>query len=755
MNVFFTIHFSLLSRQMALSHGITGLRKLLLKVVSGFFGGISAKGIRAFAGIPMAISRIAAILYLMMLETMKDVAFNPLSINNVMHTQVISDLGVILSLTRFTGTTESPLLFLSVVPVTVAGAVMGFKSGIIYTGLTVAAWAMTSFLVKMQFLSHIKFYSPVYGDLSQYSGWIISNSIVVATGLGATAFLAHKLTTVFKERIFFLNDMLYKSNNRAIASTIAAEQASGAWIITDSEANIEKIKVDKNGIFKADLIDKNLLRVYPELEQYGVAYLIQAVLTSGNKRTIEKIRITSSEGTEHIFNARLSSFRDCDNKTRLLAFFEEKTEEIYLKAQVETLKKELAELTLNFERVSLENRDNRRSFEEMQKLCNEKAVEIELLQQQLRALKQEETNQGNQISSLMLELANLKSTNDQLNSEIQHKQMLLDEISELMDACSELEGLTSLIEKRTRELFKLDNTCLHVFKTEDSHERREEILDIRNASPRLLDIPRSNPDALDPVLNEGRPVIINAQITPEKSASMAITNGAMQRLTAYIPVRHQGKVLGMMMLEKYGYEENSEMLISMISYYLKNASAAIRSAIASRDIHGKNDRLHKNLTRLYTQLDSIKSIVFSRPDEESQPFARVLNEFTKIIPIKDAVLARCHNDGTSEIYSRVDRSRQMQLSEAEKELLQTIKSNPRHKASMELPDEDCSCTAFPLMHNTRLLGTLLLYYSNETGVPEETIMDFCVRLLRDQMALYIMSEERELWESFYKDNLSA
>lgn len=755
MNVFFTLHFSLLSRQLALTHGLGGLRKLLLKVISGYFSSIGSKGIRAFAKLPGTIAKVFAILYLMMLETLKDVSFNIFSINNVMHSQVISDLAIIVLLTRYTGTTESPLLFLSVVPVTVAGAVMGVQTGFIYTGITILSWVALSLLVKYQFLTHIKFYSPAYGDLSQYTGWIISNSIVLATGLGGTAYLAHRLTGGFKERIFFLNDMLYKSNTKAIASGIVADQALGAWLITDADANIEKIKVDKSSIFKADLVGKNLLNAFPEFEQYGIAYLIQAVFTSGNKRLLEKIKVTSSEGTEHIFNARLSSFKDCSNQTKLLAFFEEKTEEIYLKSQVESLKKQLADLTSNFERVSLENRDNRRALEEIQYLANEKANAIDLLQSQLSKLQTEGSKQNCQISSLMLELANLKTSNDQLNSEIQHKQMLLDEVAELMETCTELEGLTTLIERKTRDLFKLDNACLHVFKTDDNRQRRNEILNIRNASPRLLDFPRNNPEALDPVLNEGRPVIINAQITPEKSATMAITNGAMQRLTAYIPIRHHNQLLGMMMLEKYGYEESSEKLINTISYYLKNASAAIKSAISTREIQGKNDRLHKNLTRLYTQLDSIKSIVFSRPDDDALPFAKILNEFTKIVPIKDALLVRIHNDDSDEICSRVDRSQALELTMPEKELLEALKKNPRHKATMELEGEDYGCVGYPLTYESRLLGSLFVYHTNDTGAPEEVIMDFCVKLLRDQMALLVMSEERQLWESFYKDTLSA
>lgn len=755
LNVFFTLHFSLLARQLMLTHGLAGLRKLLLKVVSGFFSSIGSKGIKGIAGFPMAVSKIFSIMYLMMLETLKQVSFNPLSINNVMHSQVVSDLIIITLLTRFTGTTESPLLILAVVPITVAGAVMGFKTGIVYTGLATGAWVVTSLLVKFQFLTHIKFYSPMYGDLSQYNGWIAANAFVVSTGLGATAFLAHRLTTVFKERIFFLNDMLYKSNNRSIAAEIASENSAGAWMITDAEGNIEKIKVDRNGIFKADLVQKNLLKTFPELEQYGIAYVIQAVMTSGNRRSLEKIRLTSHEGTEHTFNARLISFKDCDNQMKILAFFEEKTEELFLRSQVEHLKKELNELNINFERLTLENKDNRRAYEEIHRISGEKAVEIEILQQKLRALKIEETNQSNQVASLMLELANIKSANDQLNSDLQYRQMLLDEVAELLDSCNELENLTGLIEKRARELFKLDNACLHVFKAEDNNLRRGEILDIRKASPRLLDIPRSNPEALDPVLNEGRPVIINAQITPEKAASVALTNGPMQRLTAYIPVRHQGRLLGMMMLEKYGHEENSEMLINTIGYYLRNAAAIIRSAISNRESQVKNDRLHKNLTRLYTQLDSIKSIVFSRPDDDSQLFSRILNEFTKIVPIRDAILVRCHNDGSHDPVNRIDRSRQLRLSESEETIVQTIKSNPRHKATLENGDEDEGVIAFPLNQNSRLLGILFVTYSAENGAPDETIMDFCVKLLKDQLALYVMNEERELWETFYNKNLLA
>ncbi|HNX75301.1 MAG TPA: hypothetical protein PLM07_10320 [Candidatus Rifleibacterium sp.] len=754
-NVFFTLHFSLLARQMTVTHGLTTLRRLLLRVVSQVFANIRTNGLRGISGLPWVASKISAIIYLMLLESLKDLPFNPFSLKNVMHTQIASDLLVIILLNRYTGSMESPMFFLSIVPITVAGAVMGLQTGAIYSGIAAGAWLATGLLVKFQLLPHIKFYPPVYGDLSQCSGWLIANSSVIVTGLFSAAFLANRLTTVFKERIFYLNDLLYKSNTRAVASTYAAEQSSQAWMITDAEGNIEKVKVDRNNFFSAELAGHNIFKSFPELEQYGMGYVIQAVLTSSSRRVLEKIKIVSQEGTEHLFNARISCFRDCDDKQKILAIFEERTEEIFLKTRVDNLSRELSETSLSLEKTSLENRENRRSFEEMQKFANEKATEIEILTQKLKAAKGESTNQNNQISSLMTELATLKSSNDNLSAELDYKQMILDEVSELMNACSEIEGLTTLIEKRTRDLFNLDNTCLHIFRAEDNDHRRIEILDIRKASPRLLDVPRNNPDLLNPAFDEGRPVIINAQITPEKSASLAITNGPMQRLIAYVPVRHQNKILGMMMLEKYGQEDNPELLINMLSYYLKHSATAIKNAIINHEAGSKNEKLHQTITRLYNQLDSIKAMVYSSPEDEEKPFAGLMNEFSRLLPVKDAVLVRIHQDASTEVCSRIDRSRQLTLSTAESEFLEVLKSNPRNKITIDLGETDGACIAFPLMQNSRLLGAVFVYFSPETGTPEEAILDFCIKMLRDHFALFVMNEEREIWENFYRETLSA
>jgi hypothetical protein len=756
LNVFYTIHFSMLSRQMAFSKGIPGLKRFLGSFLSKFLYSFKTKGIKAFASLPAAGLKLISILYLMLLEALKDVPFNILSLDNVMHSQIIGDLIFIIMLVRYTGTTESPLAFLMVIPITVAGAVMGVKTGSIYAIAGVGAWLVTGMLIKYQLLTHIKFYSPLYGDLSQCHGWIISNSFVMITGLGATAYLANKFTSVFKERIFYLHSHLFKSRNSAISSSYTAQQIPEAWMTIDADGNIEKVKLDFNQFFASNLTGKNLFKEYKELEQYGIAYVVQSVVTGGNKRTLEKITLSSKQGDRHLFDCKISQFKNSEGKTRLLVIFSERTEEIYLKNRVEELKTQLNQTKANLERTGLENKENLRAYQETLKIANERSVEIEVLNQKLSKLKNSDTNKSNQISSLMTELASVKAQNDELSLELQYKQLILEDIVEMIDSCNELTALTAMVEKKARELFELDNSCLHIFHSSESNTRLNEILDTRKASPRLLDIPRNNPDALAPVLKEGRPVIINAQITPDKNASMAISNGPLQRMVAYIPVRHKSQVLGMMMLEQYGQNSKTESVIEGLSYYLKNCAAAIKNALQNQDIRNKNNRLNLKLTSLHTQLDSIKTMIYNRPDEESQPFSKFLFEFGKIVGLKDAMLLRIHNDGSSETASRLDRSKGLELNKFEKKVLQTLNEHPDHKATSELVEEETTCCAYPLLQGSRLLGILYTYY-NEAEQSQENLVftDFCIRLLKDQLALYVMNEEKELWESFYRENLSA
>ncbi len=756
LNVFFTVHFSALSRQMVLTKGLSGLKRYLVFFISRHLHDLREKGIKSLAAIPIGVLKLFSILYLMLLEALKDVSFNLLSLKNVMHTQVIFDLLIITLLTRFTGTTESPMTYLAVVPVVVAGSVMGFRTGGIYSFLTVAAYITTSLLVSYKVLPHIKFYSPSFGDLSQCTGWIASNAFIMLIAFSATTYLAHKLTSVFKERIYFLNDLLYKSRTKAISSTFAAEQTSAGWMILDSEGNVERVKIDRNGILPSDLAGKNVFKVIPEMEQYGIGYLMQSVYTGGNKRSIDKVKITSKEGTEHRFSCKLFAFSDCDETTKILMVIEEQTETLYLRKKVESLKKEIAETRINLERTSLENKENRQAYEETLKTANERAIEIEILNQKVREMNENETNQANKISSLMAEVASLKSANDELTSDLKYKQMILDEISELLNVCDKIEDLTSLIESKARTLFKLDNTCLHVFNSSETPMRVNEILDTRKASPRLLDLPRRNPSALNPVLNEGRPVVVQAQINNENSASMSISNGSMHRLVAYVPVRHEGKILGMMMLERFGQEENPEAMIKMLNYYLKHSAATLKAAISNKELQDKNLKLNSTIAYLHTQLDSIKTMVTCDPEEDMHPFGKLIFELGKFGKVQDAILVRTHNDESFEVLSRLDKSKQLELNQLEEKVFETIKENPNHKATINEREEDKVLNAFPLKNGNRLLGALLIYTPEGMTKPEtRDLIDFTVRLIRDRISLYIMNEEKELWENFYRENLSA
>ncbi|OGK12335.1 MAG: hypothetical protein A2W80_11790 [Candidatus Riflebacteria bacterium GWC2_50_8] len=92
---------------------------------------------------------------------------------------------------------------------------------------------------------------------------------------------------------------------------------------------------------------------------------------------------------------------------------------------------------------------------------------------------------------------------------------------------------------------------------------------------------------------------------------------------------------------------------------------------------------------------------------------------------------------------------------AELELLQTVQKNPRHKATLEQHEDETICTAYPLMHDTRLFGVAMTYYTSDSIAPDEAITEFCIKLLRDRLALFTLNEEKEVWESFYHENLSA
>ncbi len=235
-------------------------------------------------------------------------------------------------------------------------------------------------------------------------------------------------------------------------------------------------------------------------------------------------------------------------------------------------------------------------MDELVKISSNKSIDIEVLNTKVNDMDIETANLNSQISELKDQVASVKADNDQLRVELENRQMILDDVADFMNSCSGLDELIAKVERRTKDLFGLENSCFHVFDATDMTHQKNEILDIRKVSPRLLDIPRTHPETLDPALTEGRPVVFSAEIRPEKSsASIAITNGDLRRLVAFVPLKEEDKILGMMMLEKYGSADNSDNIVDMVGFYLKQVSGAIKNAVENRKIQLKNKELHEDI----------------------------------------------------------------------------------------------------------------------------------------------------------------
>jgi hypothetical protein len=293
MNVLFTVHIAILSRQLMVRRGFSSLKRLLMQLVSRQTTRIREGGIAALFGLPSLALRVGTTFYLMLLEALKDVRFNLLSLQNIMHTQVITDIAMITLFIRFTGSAESPLLILSGIPVIIAGAVMGFYRGGIYAIGTGLAYLTVCLLVYLRVIPHIKFYGPEFGDLSGALGWIFSSFLMQIVALLGIAYLAHNLTGIFKERIFFLHQLLDSNRRESGAHGKIAENFSGSWFHLDPSGIVTRYRRGRITLLPQDVLGKNILEAIPAFKQYGMAFILQAVHSSGRGREIDRIKITS------------------------------------------------------------------------------------------------------------------------------------------------------------------------------------------------------------------------------------------------------------------------------------------------------------------------------------------------------------------------------------------------------------------------------------------------------------------------------
>lgn len=754
LNVFFTIHIAMLSRQLVLRRGTAALKRYLLAVINHFQASVKERGVSALFSLPRLFLRLFSILFLFLLESLKGVRFNPLSLDNIMHTQVTGDILLLTLLVRFTGSPESPLIFLAVVPVIVAGAVLGFYTGAVYATLAAAAYLALSLLVNARLLTHIKFYGPQIGDLSNSPEWAISSFFTLMTALLGAAYLAHNLTSVFKERIFFLHQLLEKSRREGLAYAAVAEAVPTAWFLLDAQGNVLKYKRGKISILPGNLLGQNILEAVPAFKQYGMGYVIQSVITGGRAREVERIKFQTPEGTSHTLACRLLPLIDAEKRPLVMLLAEDITESLFLRERVEELKQALDATQIELEKTALEGKETNQQLMKTLKVASERTIEVETLTQRVRDLETQKLGMEDRITGLLNETAALKATNDAIVTDLNHKQVILEEVVELLRHSTQIDALAALIERRTKSLFKLDHTCLHVFRSPALPTRMNEILDTRKASPRLLDLPRKNPKVLEPVLNEGQPVVIKAEVHPDHSASLAISNGPVQRLVAYIPVRHGKDILGMMMLERYGPEENPERLISMLTYYLSHTAIALKNALATRSLETQQQNLTATIKSLDAQIESFLDLARISMTEGDQPFQKYLQALGRICGAADGIILRLHSDGTIQPLARLDSTRRLELRPLEEKVFKTLRANPSHKAVIKEPTEGVTLLGYPLNQGNRLVGALFLQIPN----PDPALLnvvDVGAKMAADSLGLFVLNEEKELWENFYKANLTA
>ncbi|MBP7634600.1 hypothetical protein KBA41_10530 [Candidatus Ozemobacteraceae bacterium] len=754
LNIYFTIHISVLTRQVGLRHGVPALRRLLNLLLIRHLGEIKTAGTRAVTILPRLLFRLITTMYLMVLELFRGVRFNLLALDNVMHTQVIVDLLMITLFVRYTGSPESPLMILAVIPIIVAGAVMGFYKGAIYAGLTGSAYFVLCLLVHFKVLMHIKFYGPEFGDLSMSLGWAVASFAVMVVAFLGTTYLAHNLTAIFKERIYFLQRLLDQSRLDGIAENNIAENISTAWFILNAEGTVVKYRRGASGLFANDLTGRNILDAIPAFRQYGMGYVMQSVLTGGRVKEIERIRVQSVEGSIHTVSCRLVPMTGNEHQPMILLVADDLTEPIFLKARVDELKQALDTTRLDLEKSVLDGKEINQQLMKSLKQANERSQEIDDLTDRLRLLENKRSEQDNHISALKAELACVKSSNDALTVDLTYKQMILEEVTELLKNCNQLDTLVSMIERRTKALFKLDDACLHIFLATNAPNRLNEILDTRKASPSLLDVPRKNPKILEPVINEGQPVIIKAEIHPEKSATLEISNGPVQRMVAYIPVRHESELLGMMMFDRFGVDENPEKMISLLTYYLSQTAIALKHAITTQDQAVQRQGLKATIATLDAQISGLMDLMRLSPGKGELPFQTFCKSLGKLTNASDVSMFRVHTDGMIQPLARLDTSRKFEMRSIEERVFKALQTNPAHKASVKDQIDSSILIAFPMSQGARMLGVMFIQLP-DAAASTMPLIDLAAKLAADHLALMTLNEEKELWENFYRENLVA
>ena len=186
--------------------------------------------------------------------------------------------------------------------------VIGVKAGIAYSIFVCGGWLANSLLIKYGILNHIKFYSPMYGDLHSCDSWIWSYFMVAVLSFGASALISYKLTQAFKEKVDDLDKSLNISKSTSISLKHIALMQNDPWIVIDKKGTILDLKCDENQLLiKNEMLKNNLLESLPDLAKSNYEFTAQSVLSS---QTFKKLQ------REEHFQTHSKGHHHPDTKTR-------------------------------------------------------------------------------------------------------------------------------------------------------------------------------------------------------------------------------------------------------------------------------------------------------------------------------------------------------------------------------------------------------------------------------------------------------
>ncbi|NLM17669.1 MAG: hypothetical protein GX221_08125 [Candidatus Riflebacteria bacterium] len=254
-NIYLTVHASFLSRQRYITRGQTTLRRLLSYLLTKFSLSLKESGLKYLLCLPALLIKILGIIYLMILEALRDFHFNPLSLANQMHLQVICDLLFVVALIRLTGTTESPAFILAVLPIAVAGYSMGSKVGYVYAALTSISSIGLALAVKKGLLQHWKFYSPMLGDLSQSGGWIAAAGFVMVGSFFSVAHISGQFAKALLEQ------MALKSEKIADLKVVVEKKED---LLREQKEELLSATAEREAAIKSETEAKNDMKVLQE-----------------------------------------------------------------------------------------------------------------------------------------------------------------------------------------------------------------------------------------------------------------------------------------------------------------------------------------------------------------------------------------------------------------------------------------------------------------------------------------------------------